>query len=113
MQDLRVRAQAFVHALSTSEFAKAAALFDDNMRLAVPLVVLSNTWKRLQIKVGRLRSFAQMEETRKPQHPEYRIILVNCEFDRGVFKMWLWFDQEGQISGMSMDQLEAPLGAAR
>lgn len=111
MQDLRVLAQSFLDALMAGNFADAAARFDSHMQVAVPLVVLSNTWRRLQVKVGLLRSADRVVETVHPSHPQYRILLVQCVFDRGTYTMRLWFNGEGQISGMSIDQMDAALGA--
>lgn len=109
MHDLVNLSRAFLSDLAGGSFARAAARFDGPMQTAVPLVALGSTWKRLIVKVGRLLSYDRSEETRSEIHPEYRILLVACRFERGTYTMRLWFNRDGRISGMSMEHLDPAL----
>ncbi|MBL9004109.1 MAG: DUF3887 domain-containing protein [Myxococcales bacterium] len=103
MHDPVVLSEAFVAALSRSQFAQAIAQCDDAVQANLPLVELVSFWKRLVTKVGRFVSYEPPKEVRDEAHPAYRIFYVDCRFERGTYTIQLWFNQQSKISGMVLD----------
>lgn len=100
MHDPVALSEAFIQSLIHGQFAQAIAQCDDSVQASLPIVELVSFWKRLITKVGRLQSHEPPKEVRDEARPNYRLFLIDCQFERGVHTIQLWFNHNFQISGM-------------
>lgn len=86
---------AFLDDMGAARFAEAAALFDDQVRVTIPVASLKDTWRRAEVKFGKV---VGRTEKRRYRHQHWDIVEVSVEFSRGsvVFSFWV---HDGRISG--------------
>ncbi len=101
MADEETIAQDFLKALAAGQFMRAHAKFDNYLKRACPVVVLSDVWRQAQARVGQLVSY---DEVTQLPHPEYKVMRITCDFERGSYGCRLAF-RNGRITAMFMDHL--------
>ena len=90
-------AHAFLDHLSSGEYASAFKLFDRQMKVAMPELVLRRLWEDQTTKIGRMTRRGTGH--RAPQLP-FAGVAVDCEFERGVYASHFSI-KDGRIMGVS------------
>ena len=86
---------AFLDHMVAGRYADASGYFDDQVRVTIPVPSLKDTWRRAEVKFGKMVSRA---EKRRYKHQHWEIVEVEVRFARGqiVFSFWVHGDR---ISG--------------
>ena len=85
----------FIDHLIAGHYAAAADFFDERMRTTIPVASLKDTWRRAEVKFGKVQTRVEKQRYR---HEQWDVVDVAVKFARGsvVFSFWI---SEGKISG--------------
>lgn len=89
---------AFLDLLVAGKFADAAVLFDDRVRVTIPVASLKDTWRRAEVKFGKVKSRA---EKRRYRHQHWEIVEVAVALSRGTVVFSFWVDGD-RIAGFGV-----------
>ncbi|HUW20655.1 MAG TPA: DUF3887 domain-containing protein [Sedimentisphaerales bacterium] len=90
-------ANPFVELLAREQFAAAAQQFDENMKNALPMDKLQQTW---QAVVGQLGAFKKQIGSRTEKQGGLDVVFVTCEFQNGPLDIKVVYDANGRIAGL-------------
>ena len=96
-------ARTFVDLLAKGDFAAAEKAFDSEMRGGLPQDKLEATWKAVQSQYG---PFKKQVSMKKGKAQGYDLVVIKCEFEKGLLGIRLAFNKEGQVSGLFFDPVE-------
>lgn len=96
-QDFEAVGKALAHELSSRQFDKVVARFDEGMKSAMPAAKLSTVWDEL---VGRVGAFRAIGATRTEEPRAYHFVFVTCEFERETLDLKIVFTSSGRVAGM-------------
>jgi dienelactone hydrolase len=88
----------FINQLAEGDYSGACRDFDANMAQAMPAVKLEETWLQL---IGMAGSFQTITTSKGTQRGEKYIVILTCQFDKSALDMYVVFNQDGQIAGLS------------
>ncbi len=83
--------------LSTRQFSKVEARFDDRMQSALPQDQLSAVWDAVLDKAG---PFQRIVGTHASEQQGYQVVLVTCEFKFASLDAKIALNPQGRISGL-------------
>jgi len=95
-------ATAMTDLLRQRRFDLLYSTFDDRMKSAMPANVLAMSWAHI---VEHLGEFKSVKQARK--NPEYDIVDIVCEFERGEINVRVAFDLSGKVGGFWMMPIES------
>ena len=95
--DARRLGDEFVDLLAKSDFAGAAARYDNTMRGALPEPKLQETWQSLEKQAGQ---FKKRLKTRTLKAGGYDIALVTCEFEQAKLDVKVVMNAQGEVAGL-------------
>ncbi|MGQ0548898.1 MAG: alpha/beta fold hydrolase [Armatimonadota bacterium] len=90
-------AQEFVEFMVREDFASAVRRFTDSIQREVTPQGLGEAWRSLLTQFGR---FQRQVGTRSEQISGYVIVIVTCQFERGLIDVRITFDGERRIAGL-------------
>jgi len=100
-----LRAYGVVDALASGQYAKVVADLDDAMKAALPEQKLTATWNAVLSQVG---AFKRRGSARSAEQKGSTLVIVPCEFDKGVIEVLVAMNSAGKISGLSIRAPVAP-----
>lgn len=89
-------ARSFLDLLKGDEFEKAAAMFDDTMRKALPADTLDKTWKSISEKLG---EFQEVVETKTEQKGPLTAVELTTRFKKSSANIRIVINEKGQVGG--------------
>jgi dienelactone hydrolase len=89
-------ARTVVEELSSHDFAKVEARFDDRMRAALPPEKLAAVWTSLEAQVGKFQQFRGVVVSGRPM----TTVTLVCHFERADLDALVTFDQSGSLAGL-------------
>lgn len=98
MDNLQKEGVDFINQLVEGDYSEACRGFDPNMAQAMPEVRLKETWLQL---IGMAGSFQTISACKGTQRGEKYLVTVTCRFDKSSLDMYVVFNQDGQIGGLS------------
>jgi dienelactone hydrolase len=98
MDDLKQKAQDFVHQLIEGDFAGACRLFDSNMAQAFSEAKLKETWLQLMDQAG---AFQEIQGSQAVGRQDHRIVTVACQFEKAPMDIQVVFNSSSQIAGLN------------
>ena len=101
-----LRAYGVVDALASGQYAKIIADFDDALKAALPEQKLAATWTSVLSQVG---AFKRRGSARSAEQKGSTVVVVPCEFDKGVLEVLVAMNSAGKITGL---QIRAPVTTA-
>ena len=104
--DVTSQAQAAVTALTSGDFAALEDQFTSEMKAAMPVERLKETWTRLLAQAGEFKSCGT--NARVVAIGDKRMVITPCEFARAKLDLQFAFDGEGKIGGMSIRPTTGP-----
>jgi len=99
MDDLKQKAEDFIHQVAEGDFAGACRLFDSNMVQALPEAKLKETWLQL---IGQVGAFQEIQSSQAVERQGNRIVTVTCQFEKGPMDILVVFGASGQIAGLNV-----------
>lgn len=99
------KAQTVVDAMAAGDFAKAVALFNAQMKAALPEDKLRATWAGLIQQVG---PFRQRLRTSSQAQGNIQVTRVTCHFDKMDLDVQVSFDKDGLVGGLHFLPASAP-----
>jgi dienelactone hydrolase len=109
-KDLIPAAQAFVGQLAAGDFAGAVSTFDPTMKTAMPEAKLKDTWQQL---LGQVGAFKSQSGTTTVEQKGYRIVLVNCQFEKSAIDVQVVYDIQSRIAGLFFKPGQASVPTAQ
>ncbi|MCE5214575.1 MAG: DUF3887 domain-containing protein [Methanobacterium sp.] len=97
-ENLKELAQNFVLLLIKADFTSATSNFDDQMKAALTISKLQESWLNLVLDAG---SLLQVEIEKTIEMENYRIVVVRCQFQRNIIDVQVVFNENEQISGLN------------
>ena len=86
-----------VRLLVAQDFSAVAQKFDENMKTALPIENLEQTWKATIANVGQFKK--QISEQTQ-QVLGYNTTTATCEFENGYLDIKMAYDNQNQLSGL-------------
>ena len=83
--------------ISTRQFDKTVARFDETMTAALPAATLAATWDGL---LGQVGAFRGVTATRQQEAQGYHLVFVTCRFDKATLDVKIAFDARQRIAGL-------------
>jgi uncharacterized protein len=83
--------------ISTRQFDKTVARFDETMTAALPAATLAATWDGL---LGQVGAFRGVTATRQQEAQGYHLVFVTCRFDNATLDVKIAFDARQRIAGL-------------
>ena len=83
--------------LAAEDFSAVVQTFDENMKTALPIENLEQTWKATIADVGQFKR--QIKEQSQQQFG-YNTIVATCEFENGYLDIKMAYDNQNQLSGL-------------
>lgn len=83
--------------ISTRQFDKTVARFDETMTAVLPAATLAATWDGLLAKVG---AFRDVTATRQQEAQGYHLVFVTCRFDKATLDVKIAFDAKQRVAGL-------------
>ena len=83
--------------LVAGDFSAVVEKFDENMKTALPVEKLQETWKATIANVGQFKG--QINE-QSQQQLGYSTIVATCEFENGYLDIKMAYDNQNQLSGL-------------
>jgi len=99
LDNFRALAERFVSQMLRGNYEMAASQFDSQMKIAIPLPELKNSWQRLTIPAGDLIQFGVLQTAELEGH---QIVSVRCQFERANIDVQVVFNSKGRVSGLSI-----------
>ena len=99
MDDLKQKAEDFIHQMADGDFAGACRLFDSNMAQALPEAKLKATWLQLVNQAG---AFQEIGSGQVAERQGNRIVTVTCQFEKAAMDILVVFGTNGQIGGLNV-----------
>jgi hypothetical protein len=96
-QDFEALGRELVQELSTRQFDKVEAHFDERVAAALPVEKLTATWDGL---LGQVGAFRKITGTRAEEQQGYHVVFVTCEFEKTALDAKFAFDSRGRVAGM-------------
>jgi hypothetical protein len=96
-QDFEAIGKGLVNQLVARQFDKVEAQFDDQMKAALPLAKLPETWDVLLAQVGPFKSIVSAKVMEKQG---LHAAFVTCEFERASLDAKVFMDAQGQVKGL-------------
>jgi uncharacterized protein len=88
-----------VERLVNGDFAGFAAGFDEKMRAALPEDKLRAVWASVQAQAG---AFKQLRDPRVSTKGEYRVVVIQGEFEKATTDIQIAFNAAGRIAGFNI-----------
>jgi len=88
----------FINQVVEGDYSGACRSFDAKMTESMPEVKLKETWLQL---IGMAGSFQTITNSKGTQRGEKCLVTVTCQFDKSSLDMYVVFNQDGQIAGLS------------
>lgn len=98
-EDLKPLAETFIDQLVQADFAAAVTYFDNAMKNIYTEAKLKEAWQQLAAKAG---AFKQRAVVRTLELQGYKIMIVTCQFEHAVINTQVVYNDQGQISGLSI-----------
>jgi uncharacterized protein len=96
MNSYEASARAILADLSSGNFTKVVARYDDAMAAALPLDKLTASWNGILAQVGAFQSITKVEvEETGPYHITY----ATCAFEKQTLTLQITFNAKGQFAG--------------
>jgi len=95
--DVKASAQAFIKQLADGRFADATGAFDGAVKQAMPPDKLKATWESIVADAGAFQGQTGVNEQEAGQ---YRVVLVECRFERASLEAKVVYTAEGRIGGL-------------
>jgi dienelactone hydrolase len=102
---LEAKARALVDKLSKRAFSDVVASFDDEMRAALGVAELGQTWDGVVAQAGKLESCGSATSHTQDQ---WQVIVIDCRFERASLGIQFTFDSAARVSGMFFRPPSAP-----
>lgn len=83
--------------ISTRQFDKTVARFDETMTAVLPAATLAATWDGL---LGQVGAFRDVTATRQQEAQGYHLVFVTCRFDKATLDVKIAFDARQRIAGL-------------
>ncbi|HEY6324579.1 MAG TPA: alpha/beta fold hydrolase [Thermoanaerobaculia bacterium] len=83
--------------ISTRQFDKTVARFDETMTAVLPAATLAATWDGL---LGQVGAFRGVTATRQQEAKGYHLVFVTCRFDKATLDVKIAFDARQRIAGL-------------
>ena len=83
--------------ISTRQFDKTVARFDETMTAVLPVAQLAATWDGL---LGQVGAFRDVTATRQQEAQGYHLVFVTCRFDKATLDVKIAFDAKQRIAGL-------------
>jgi dienelactone hydrolase len=83
--------------ISTRQFDKTVARFDETMTAALSAATLAATWDGL---LGQVGAFRGVTATRQQEAQGYHLVFVTCRFDKATLDVKIAFDTRQRIAGL-------------
>ena len=96
-QDFGAIGKGLVTQLAARQFDQVEAQFDDQMKAALPVSKLPETWDSLLSQVGPFKSIASVRVTEKQG---LHAVIVTCEFESTSLDVKIFMDAQGQVKGL-------------
>ena len=96
-QDFEAIGKGLIAALAARQFDKVEAQFDDQMRVALPLAKLPETWDSLVAQAG---AFKSITATKALEKQGLVAIIMTCEFERAMLDAKVYMDSRGMVKGL-------------
>ncbi len=97
-EELKPLAQTFIDQLARADFATATTRFDATMKSMLTEDKLKEAWQQVTTVAG---DFKQQEVIRTMDMAGNMIVILACQFERGVINAQVVFNDQGQISGLN------------
>ena len=94
---LKGKAEQLVTLMSQGEFVDAVFLFDDNMKQALPVTKLAETWKQLETVGGQFKALGQ---SRIETIQGFETIFVPAIWEKNKLDFKVVFDKQGNVAGL-------------
>ncbi len=94
--DFEAIGKGLVNQLVARQFDKVEALFDDQMKAALPVTKLPEVWDSLLAQAGPFKSIVSVKVTEKQG---LHAAIVTCEFERATLDAKIYMDAQGQVKG--------------
>jgi dienelactone hydrolase len=98
-EDLKPLAETFIDQLVKADFAAATTRLDDAMKNIYTEAKLKEAWQQLAAKAGAFKQRAVVGTT---EMQGYKIVIVACQFEQAVINAQVVYNDQGQISGLSI-----------
>lgn len=96
--NLEADAKALLAEMTTKQFEKAAARFDETMARVLPAPKLEESWNSLIAQAGPYQEFVG---SRLTEQSGFRIVILTLRFERAMIEMRVAFDANGRIAGLN------------
>ncbi len=97
-------AKSFLDLLNKDEFEKAAAMFDDTMRNALPVDNLAGTWQSIAKKMGK---YQEVVETKTQQKGPLTAVELITRFENSSANIRVVINEKGQVGGFFIAPVSA------
>jgi uncharacterized protein len=91
--------------ISTRQFDKTVARFDETMAAVLPAATLAATWDGL---LGQVGAFRGVTATRQQEAKGYHLVFVTCRFDKATLDVKIAFDARQRIAGLFFVPTQGP-----
>ncbi len=95
--DFEAIGRSLVTQLAARQFDKVEALFDQQMKAALPAAKLPEVWDSLLAQTGPFKGIASVRVTEKQG---LHAAFVTCEFDNAVLDAKIYMDSQGLVKGL-------------
>jgi dienelactone hydrolase len=103
IDDLDTLSQIFIGKLLKADFSGAFTLFDELMKKSMGETKLKELWDNVTYESGTL---LQIIPTRSSEKDNYKIIVIQCRFQRFDVDVQLVFNEQSQISGLNFTPIK-------
>lgn len=95
--DIENISKEFVNLLVREDFTKAREIFTQEVANALPEDALKGIWRSIIATIGK---FNRIIETKTTEYGEYRIVILDCDFEIGTLGIQITFNKELKIAGL-------------
>ena len=96
-QDFEAIGKGIVTQLVARKFDQVEALFDPQMKAALPVSKLPEVWDAILAQVGPLKNITA---TRVTEKQGLHAAIITCEFERAMLDARIYMDAQGQVKGL-------------